>query len=598
MAVNSPITAALFPSLNAAQPGSVVDSAVSTPQVAKTATKATLAAAAVAPVDQAIASTPPAFSAAVPSTMDSSVAANAISEPASIPNIPDQQIFQMGDGRFYNPSLGLSGATREEVMAPQPAKPGAGASGSGGSSVSGGSASGAQTNVQVNDDITESLKALFPESDTLVKQYADLRKSSGVEALEADLEKVNAEAADMSATIQNIEEEVRAQAGGMADESFIQATVADRIRRLMPRINQINARQTALTSNIAAKKDVITEQLGLSKADIQNAQEDRSYVRQGVFDLLETFGSEAFKGASPELLAEIERKAGLPTGTLSGRVQTLKQQEDLRKAKLDEAQAAKDVADAAKLETEIVEAGGRKLLINSQTGAIIKDVGAGKVTGGSGGGSGIQLGADGAVDVSKLSAEAQAIIAGTLNLSDLTPTVKGRIAGELTAAGYKPVKLGVSTQKDLATLDTASTLIEQILAYNADGKLEGIGPVSGSIGAAADAAFGTGSEEAKSVRALIGNVRGTISAARAGLALTATEIKQLDSYTPKLTDATATAVTKLGLLKDFIASKKLNTFLFASPQQLSKEQQAAASGAPAAKAVPEDVAKLRSKYNY
>ena len=594
MAVNSPITAALFPSLNASS-GGVVDSAVSTPQVAQTATKATLAAAATPTVDQPIATTPPAFSAVVPSTMDSTVVANAISEPASVPNVPDQQVFQMADGRFYNPSTGLSGATRDELLAPPTAKPGEGAGAGAGAGTSDTTTS--DTTV-VNDEITDSLKTLFPESDSLVKQYQDLRKSSGVETLEADLAKVNQEAADMSATIQNVEDEVRAQAAGMADESFIQATVADRIRRLMPRINQINARQAALTANIQSKKDIITEQLGLSKSDIQNSQEDRTYVRQGVFDLLETFGSDAFKGAAPELIADIERRAGLPPGTLSGRVQTFKQQEAIRQAKLDEAKATKDLADAAKLDTEIVEANGRKLLINSQTGEVIRDVGSGKVTGGGSGGGGLSLGADGEVDLSKLSAEAQAIIAGTLSLSDLTPTVKGRIAGELTAAGYRPAKLGVSTQKDLATLDTASSLIDDVMAFNADGKLEGIGPIAGSISAAADAAFGTGSEEAKKVRALIGNIRGTISAARAGLALTATEIKQLDSYTPKLTDGSRTAMTKLALLKDFIATKKLKTFEFAAPQQVTKEQQAAIAGGGKTEEVSEDVANLRSKYNY
>lgn len=594
MAVKTPISSALFPS-TVSPAGSVVDSAVSTPQVAPTATKKTLAAAATNPLDSATISAPPVFSANVPTTMDATTMAGALSEPVSLPpSLPsgsEQAIYQMNDGRFYNPSLGISGATREEAMG----MPKVGAS----TTPSPTPTAEAAPTPAPQDDITISLQTLFPESDSLVKQYQDLRKTYGVETLEADLAKVNQEAEDLNAVIQGIEDEVRNQAGGMADSSFIQATVADRIRRLMPRINQITARQNALTSNIAAKKDIITEQLGLSKADIQNAQEDRAYVRQGVFDLLETFGSEAFAGAAPEMLADIERRAGLPSGTLSGRVKTLAQQEALRQAKLDEAKATKDISDAAKLETEVVEAGGRKLLINSQTGAIIQDIGAGKVTGGSGGGSGsgIQLGADGAVDVSKLSAEAQAIIAGTLTLNDLTPTVKGRIAGELTAAGYKPVKLGISTQKDLATLDTASELIDEVIAFNADGKLEGVGPIAGSVRAAADAAFGTGSEEAKKVRALIGNIRGTISAARAGLALTPTEIKQLDSYTPKLTDAGATAMTKLALLKDFIASKKLNTFLFASPQQLSKEQQAATSKSSTAE-VPADVQNLRSKYNY
>ena len=36
-----------------------------------------------------------------------------------------------------------------------------------------------------------------------------------------------------------------------------------------------------------------------------------------------------------------------------------------------------------------------------------------------------------------LSPEAQAVLSGTLSLDDLTPTVKGRIAGELASAGYQ-----------------------------------------------------------------------------------------------------------------------------------------------------------------
>lgn len=584
MAVKNPITSALFPSVGAPAP-SVVDSAVSTPQVApavaETATKGDLAMAGTPTIDQPVIATPPVFTSDVPTTMDATELAGATSDPTTLPVIPETRAFKMADGRFYNPATGVSGATEEEVLTVKPS----------GAGVDTTETTTTTETTAPDDDVTATLKALFPDSDTLVEQYSALRKSSGIEQDEADLAKITQEANDMQTVIDGIEDEVRAQAGGAADESFIAATVADRMRRLMPQINRINARFKTLSTNVENKKANITEQLGLSKEDIRNEQTDRSYVRQGVFDLLETFGSEAFKGASPELLTEIERRAGLPTGSLSGRVQTLAQQEALREAK-------KEETAAAKLDTEIVEANGRKLLINSQTGEVIRDVGSGKVTGGGSGGGGLSLGADGEVDLSKLSPEAQAIIAGTLNLSDLTPTVKGRIAGELTAAGYKPAKLGVSTQKDLATLDTASSLIDDVMAFNADGKLEGIGPIAGSISAAADAAFGTGSEEAKKVRALIGNIRGTISAARAGLALTATEIKQLDSYTPKLTDGSRTAMTKLALLKDFIATKKLKTFEFAAPQQVTKEQQAAIAGGGKTEEVSEDVANLRSKYNY
>lgn len=278
--------------------------------------------------------TPPAFKADVPATMDSNTAAKALSEPDVLPQIPDQKVFQMADGRFFSPTTGISASTREGALG----LASAGGETSGKTATEASSTSGVSPSPALapDDDVSNTIKSLFPESDSLVKQYQDLRKSSGVVGLENDLNDVNTKIADLNATIQNIESDVRASAGGLADASFIAATVADRTRRLAPLANQLSARQQALSSSIQAKKDVITEQLGLSKSDMAQANADREYVRKGVSDLLETFGAEAFKNASPELLSDIERRAGLPTGVLSGRIQTLKQQEQLRSGKLDE----------------------------------------------------------------------------------------------------------------------------------------------------------------------------------------------------------------------------------------------------------------------
>lgn len=258
---------------------------------------------------------PPAFAADVPSSMDATTVAGAMSNPVTLPIIPDQNVYQMNDGRYYNPSTGISG-TKEEAMGTSPAP----------SATSPAPTSTETSASAVNDDVTQAIKSLFPQSETLVQQYQDLRKSSGLVEEEAALAAANKEAADMQAVINGIEDEVRVQAGGQADASFIEATVADRIRRLMPQINRINARVTALTSSVQSKKDDITAQLGLSQQDIQNARQQQVDLRQGINDMLSTFGSAAFAGADPAVLAELEKRAGLPPGSISAKAKTLEEQ--------------------------------------------------------------------------------------------------------------------------------------------------------------------------------------------------------------------------------------------------------------------------------
>lgn len=259
---------------------------------------------------------PPAFESDVPMTMDANQVAGAMSEPVLLPEIPQQKPFKMNDGRYYDATTGRSGATPEEALGltqptPSDVPPPTEAPG-GGETI-------------VKDDVTETIETLFPESDTLVEQYAGLRKSSGLEADEAELAKVTGEVNDMQAVIDGIEDEVRAQAGGAADESFIQATVADRIRRLMPQINRINSRYKTLSANVENKKASVTEQLGFSKEDIANARQQKIDLRTGINDMLSTFGSSAFASVDPKVLAELEKRAGLPPGSISAKAKTLEE---------------------------------------------------------------------------------------------------------------------------------------------------------------------------------------------------------------------------------------------------------------------------------
>lgn len=186
--------------------------------------------------------------------------------------------------------------------------------------------------------------------------------------------------------------------------------------------------------------------------------------------------------------------------------------------------------------------------------------------------------------IEQMSLQAQAVLNGTLRLEDLTPTVKGKIAGELMEAGYKSLpKLSTAQQDDIATMDTAKDLANQILSYNNDGKLEGIGFGTGSLKSVL-AQVGVGSEEGKTVRALIGNIKGTIAKLRGGTSFTTNEERLLNTYTPSINNSPSVAINKINLLIDFISKKKQNLLVVAQDRVLPENQN--------------NIEGLRDKYKY
>lgn len=198
-----------------------------------------------------------------------------------------------------------------------------------------------------------------------------------------------------------------------------------------------------------------------------------------------------------------------------------------------------------------------------------------------------------------VSPEAKAVIDGTLRLEDLTPTVRGKIASELTAAGYKSgAKLTAGQQQDIADMDTVSGMLDKIIGYNSDGKLEGVGFATGSIGSLFTKVFGTGSEEAKNVRALIGNVKGTIAKLRGGTSFTTNEEKLLNSYVPSINESAASVINKAKSLQEFIASKKANTLTTAVERGVPNSGFTTMSGPGGTFQVPNDKVELFKQNGY
>ena len=114
-------------------------------------------------------------------------------------------------------------------------------------------------------------------------------------------------------------------------------------------------------------------------------------------------------------------------------------------------------------------------------------------------------------------------------------------------------------------MNTVSNLINDILAYGKSGSLPGVGAFGAGTLMSLGAQLGFGSDEGQQVRALIGNIKGTIAKLRGGTSFTTNEEKLLNTYTPAINDSSEVALNKLRLLQDFIVQK--NTDLLNAAQQ-------------------------------
>lgn len=181
--------------------------------------------------------------------------------------------------------------------------------------------------------------------------------------------------------------------------------------------------------------------------------------------------------------------------------------------------------------------------------------------GGSGGGFG------GSSGVGSTSPIAQAVIDGVIRLEDLTPTVRGQIAPQLAAAGFKTgPKLSSGQQDDIASMDVLGQQLADVEGYFGGG-LEGVGGFGlGSLKQAISKNLGISSEEGNQVRAIIGNIKGTIAKLRGGTSFTPNEEKLLETYTPGINESASSIASKITALKTFMNAKR-NALLKAAQER-------------------------------
>lgn len=183
-------------------------------------------------------------------------------------------------------------------------------------------------------------------------------------------------------------------------------------------------------------------------------------------------------------------------------------------------------------------------------------------------------GAGGSYGGGALSAEAQAVMNGTLKLEDLTPTVRGRIAGELTAAGYtrtEGLNAGQRTQ-----IDQLDTLLRE--AQSAQGLLDS-GLNTGQLASrvAAGKAIAGGAAEFTNYRSIVNNLSSILLNARSGAAVTPEEYNRIKGFIPLINDDEKTAQTKIKRFMEEMNAARQN-YIKRSTQ--TSQQIAQGSGAP------------------
>ena len=248
-------------------------------------------------------------------TMDSRKIAQSFSAPTVVPTRL-QDLMRKSDEAAARGDMVAAEKFRQDALGETAAKGGAaaGATGAG----AGAGATGTTEGPKPEGAVTEAdIKALFPEQTSLADEYAALRQTSGIGAVETELAQVNKDLGDLTAIINNVESDLRRELGGEASKSFFEAAVADRIRTLKPEYDRLTNRQAALEQNMNTMNAQLLQQIGLSQNDIENKRAERNDVRTGVMDLINTFGSDAFSSMDPGVVAELERRGGFAPGTLS-----------------------------------------------------------------------------------------------------------------------------------------------------------------------------------------------------------------------------------------------------------------------------------------
>ncbi len=206
---------------------------------------------------------------------------------------------------------------------------------------------------------------------------------------------LNMELADIKRVMDGSEDDIRdevTKAGGFATESQVQALTAARNKTLL-------RKATYLSDVINAKNEFVDKIVDLTGADRQQASEDldrkigitktlvdmaQQMTRNAKENYMNIVSSVGWGGLAatlkdnPAQMRKVESLFGLAPGELNALAaykKPLTEEEDLRlqNLRLQNQKLAADMKTGPSIQTQVIDMGGKKMLINSKTGAVIKE---------------------------------------------------------------------------------------------------------------------------------------------------------------------------------------------------------------------------------
>lgn len=238
---------------------------------------------------------------------------------------------------------------------------------------------------------------------SLTDTYNQMLKDSGIQAI--DMQLINTKNV-IDGTEDDIRNEIT-KAGGFASESQVLALTNSRNKQLIKNYNTLldtrDAKEKYLQTAIQLEQqdrqaadqkfnqafNMATQLSTLHMQMQQNARQQMQWVagQIGMDGLLKSTGGD------PYYQSMVEQTLGLPKGGLTSAAQQASQarlkadqaqQLDLQmkqeQIKTSQAQRAKIASDMGKVDTQVVDVNGRKYLVNSNTGATIKEISPGTTT--------------------------------------------------------------------------------------------------------------------------------------------------------------------------------------------------------------------------
>lgn len=285
----------------------------------------------------------------------------------------------------------------------------------------------------------------------------------------------------------------------------------------------------SLTTQLGFKKQNFEDILGISKEFRSISKEEKDSARQDMQDIVSFAQGKTFDQLDPQTqskLTDIAANSGLTLDIIKQGLSNAKVAFDEARTKsgLEIKKLQNDIYGDKKLDTQVVDLGGKKALINSQTGEVIS-----------------YIGGDGSISPS---------------VSNLINPVTGKIDPANNLASVVSAA-GVKSDDKLKLTGAVLTALQSLATNSADGKFPGI-----KMGSPGDTFSILRGPESTTNTTYLTALEGTIESWMTGAAVSDDQAKRIKGMLPKIGNTNAQVRNRLNALTNYMldyAKGNLNT---------------------------------------